>query len=85
MTVNTSYLGPFEKENILYGLPQITLNILSNHNQPCAANVYQKYKAPFFKYHCQTTSKKIAYSGMKTCKFYGFETTAQAQAYLTSN
>lgn len=35
---------------------QITLNI-SNHNRPAAANVYQKYKAPFLNTIAGATSK----------------------------
>ncbi len=47
---------------------QITLNI-SNHNRPAAANVYQKYKAPFLNTIAGATSKNCLF-GMKTCKFY---------------
>ncbi|MFH3157392.1 hypothetical protein [Citrobacter portucalensis] len=62
---------------------QITLNI-SNLNRPAAANVYQKFKAPFLNTIVGATSKKLLIRDEDVQVLHGFETTAQAQAYLTS-
>ncbi|EAZ9312830.1 hypothetical protein CBJ28_07535 [Salmonella enterica] len=62
---------------------QITLNI-SNHNRPAAANVYQKYKAPFLNTIAGATSKELLIRDEDVQVLHGFETTAQAQVYLTS-
>ncbi|PWD18777.1 hypothetical protein, partial [Salmonella enterica] len=53
-------------------------------NRPAAANVYQKYKAPFLNTIAGATSKELLIRDEDVQVLHGFETTAQAQAYLTS-
>ncbi|VEA39866.1 Uncharacterised protein [Salmonella enterica subsp. enterica] len=82
MTVNTLLISvPFEGE--YYGL-------LTNHPEyqqpqpPCRSKCLSKYKAPFLNTIAGATSKELLIRDEDVQVLHGFETTAQAQAYLTS-
>lgn len=62
---------------------QITLNI-SNENRAAAAGVYQKYKTPFLTTIDGATSKELLIRDEDVQVLHGFNTVAQAQAYLSS-
>jgi hypothetical protein len=62
---------------------QITLDI-SNENRMAAAGVYQKYKTPFLTTIDGATSKELLIRDQDVQVLHGFETAAQAQAYLNS-
>lgn len=62
---------------------QITLDI-SPENRAAAAGIYQKYKAPFLNTISGATSKQLLIRDEDVQVLHGFETAAQAQAYLSS-
>ncbi len=62
---------------------QITLDI-SNENRTAAAGVYQKYKTPFLTTIEGATSKELLIRDEDVQVLHGFNTVAQAQAYLNS-
>lgn len=62
---------------------QITLDI-SNENRAAAAGVYQKYKTPFLTTIEGATSKELLVRDEDVQVLHGFNTVAQAEAYLNS-
>ncbi|AIR67942.1 hypothetical protein [Dickeya fangzhongdai] len=62
---------------------QITLDI-SNENRAAAAGVYQQYKAPFLTTISGAMSKELLIRDEDVQVLHGFNTVAQAQAYLSS-
>ncbi|THF25790.1 hypothetical protein E5170_28305 [Pseudomonas atacamensis] len=63
---------------------QITLRI-SKNNRPSAAEVYQRYKAPFLNTVAGAKSKALLVREEDVQVLHGFDTTDQAHAYLTSD
>ena len=62
---------------------QITLKI-APANRPAAAGVYQRYKAPFLTTIAGAKSKELLVRDEDVEVLHGFDTAAQANAYLTS-
>ncbi|MCU7782156.1 hypothetical protein [Lelliottia amnigena] len=62
---------------------QITLDI-SNENRTAAAGVYLQYKTPFLTTIEGATSKELLIRDEDVQVLHGFNTVAQAQAYLNS-
>ena len=62
---------------------QITLKI-APANRPAAAGVYQRYKAPFLTTVAGAKSKELLIRDEDVEVLHGFDTAAQANAYLTS-
>ena len=62
---------------------QITLKI-APANRPAAAGVYQRYKAPFLTTIAGAMSKELLVRDEDVEVLHGFDTAAQANAYLTS-
>lgn len=62
---------------------QITLKV-SNENRPAAAGVYLKYKEPFLNQIDGATSKDLIMRTEDVQVLHGFETEAQATAYLSN-
>lgn len=63
---------------------EISLKITED-NRPKAAGVYSKYKSPFLDQIEGATSKDLLLRGEDVQVLHGFETAAQANAYLTSS
>ena len=62
---------------------QITLKIASA-NRPAAAGVYQRYKAPFLNTITGAKSKELLIREDDVQVLHGFDTTEQANAYLST-
>ena len=62
---------------------QITLKI-APANRPAAAGVYQRYKTPFLSTIAGAKSKELLVRDEDVEVLHGFDTAAQANAYLTS-
>jgi hypothetical protein len=62
---------------------QITLKI-APANRPVAADVYQRYKAPFLTTIAGAKSKELLVRDDDVQVLHGFETAEQASAYLTA-
>ncbi|WP_242917330.1 hypothetical protein [Pontibacter liquoris] len=62
---------------------QISLKI-DNADRPSAAGVYHKYKAPFLDSIKGATSKELLIREEDVQVLHGFESAADAQAYLTT-
>ena len=62
---------------------QITLKV-DAANRPAAAEVYQKYKAPFLKTAPGAISKELLIRAEDVQVLHGFDTQAHAEAYLQS-
>lgn len=62
---------------------EITLKV-DNGNRPSAGNIYSKYKQPFLTQIDGAVSKELIMRGDDVQVIHGFETEAQANAYLTS-
>jgi hypothetical protein len=62
---------------------QITLKIASA-NRSAAANVYQRYKAPFLDTIAGAKSKELLVRDEDVEVLHGFDTAEQANAYLES-
>jgi len=62
---------------------EITLNV-KEENRPTAGGVYAKYKAPFLEQIKGATSKDLLMRGDDVQVLHGFESTADAEAYLTT-
>jgi hypothetical protein len=60
---------------------QITLRIASA-NRPAAADVYQRYKAPFLNTIAGAKSKELLVRDDDIQVLHGFDTAEQANAYL---
>ncbi|OAM31259.1 MULTISPECIES: hypothetical protein [Eikenella] len=60
---------------------QITL-FINPENRPAAAAVYQKYKAPFLKDIAGAQSKELLVRDEDVQVLHGFDTAANAKAYL---
>lgn len=63
---------------------QITLKV-NEADRPAAAGVYQQYKGPFLDTIPGATSKELLIRAEDVQVLHGFETTAQAEAYLKSD
>lgn len=63
---------------------QITLKI-ANENRPAAAAVYNEYKQPFLSQITGAKSKELLIRDEDVQVLHGFDTTANANAYLTSD
>jgi hypothetical protein len=62
---------------------QITLKI-APANRPAAADVYQRYKAPFLETVAGAKSKELLVRDEDVQVLHGFDTAQQAGAYLRS-
>jgi hypothetical protein len=62
---------------------QITLKVAS-HNRAAAAAVYQQYRAPFLDTVAGAQSKDLLVRDEDVQVIHGFDTLAQANAYLTN-
>lgn len=62
---------------------EITLNV-KEVNRPTAGGVYVKYKTPFLEQIKGATSKDLLMRGDDVQVLHGFESTAHAEAYLTT-
>ena len=62
---------------------QITLKVDEGH-RPAAASVYRKYKQPFLDTVPGATSKELLVREEDVQVLHGFDTAANAQAYLSS-
>ena len=62
---------------------QITLKV-APANRPAAADVYQRYKAPFLDTIAGAKSKELLVRDEDVEVLHGFDTAEQANAYLTS-
>ena len=63
---------------------QITLTI-TNVNRPAAVGIYQQYKAPFLTGITGAQSKALLVRDEDVQVLHGFDTRANAEAYLTSD
>lgn len=63
---------------------EITLKV-SNNNRPSAAKVYTDYKGPFLKQIKGATSKELLIRDEDVQVLHGFESVADANAYLKSD
>ncbi|HWT62337.1 MAG TPA: hypothetical protein VN150_07095 [Ochrobactrum sp.] len=63
---------------------QITLKIVEA-NRPAAADVYKRFKAPFLETIKGAQSKELLIRGEDVQVLHGFDTVANAEAYLESN
>lgn len=63
---------------------QITLQI-KNENRPAAAQIYAKYKGVFLAEITGAKSKELLVRDEDVQVLHGFDSQANAQAYLTSN
>lgn len=62
---------------------QITLKI-DNVNRPAAAAIYQRYKQPFLQHIQGARSKELLVRTEDVQVLHGFDSSAQASAYLGS-
>ncbi|MCJ8288428.1 MAG: hypothetical protein HRT58_00235 [Crocinitomicaceae bacterium] len=62
---------------------EITLNV-KEENRATAGGVYVKYKTPFLEQIKGATSKDLLMRGDDVQVLHGFESTADAEAYLTT-
>ena len=62
---------------------QITLNV-PNDNRPAAAAIYNRYKAPFLETVKGAASKQLLISPENVIVLHGFDTAANAEAYLST-
>ncbi|MEU5948075.1 hypothetical protein ABZ793_21300 [Micromonospora sp. NPDC047465] len=63
---------------------EITLTI-NEADRPAAAGIYQQYKQPFLDTVPGATTKQLLVRAEDVQVLHGFETTAAAQAYLSSD
>ncbi|MEV5763644.1 hypothetical protein AB0L34_03565 [Micromonospora sp. NPDC052213] len=63
---------------------EITLTI-NEADRPVAAGIYQQYKQPFLDTVPGATSKQLLVRAEDVQVLHGFQTTAAAQAYLSSD